>query len=103
MPTYRHPRARDDVPGHPPSSVHISRAENADVNADGEFTAPEAVGRSVAQHHGVDEGDIRVTDTDASEESADDAGDTEGCPYCDDYDGDHVEQHVAQAHPEEGD
>lgn len=29
-----------------------------------------------------------------------DADATEGCPFCDDYDGDHVGTHAAQAHPE---
>lgn len=25
----------------------------------------------------------------------------DGCPWCDDYDGDHVPEHASQAHPEE--
>jgi hypothetical protein len=87
MPEYRHPRAGDG-PGQPPARVHVSRAENAPVT-DGTFTAPEGVARAIADAHGVDVSEMRV------------GGASDGCPWCDDYDGDAWEQHAAQAHPEE--
>lgn len=87
MPEYRHPRAGDG-PGQPPARVHISRAEKAPVT-DGTFTAPEGVANAVAAHHDTTAEAMRV------------GGDSGGCPFCEDYDGDSVAQHAAQAHPDE--
>lgn len=59
MPTYRHPLAADDRPGHPPAAVHVSRAVNAEVSGDGTFDAPESVGEAVAARFDLTESDIR--------------------------------------------
>jgi hypothetical protein len=88
MPTVFHPRALDAVDGHPPSAVTVSGA-NYRVGADGLVDLPdESHVRELARAYGLSPEDLSATD------------ESDGCPHCDEYDGDHVEQHVAQAHPD---
>lgn len=91
MPEYRHPTAPRDVPGVPPAEIHVSRAENATVEPDGCFEAPESVARAVAKRHGVTLASMRtgVSGDTCTVEKAD--GETCGrdlpCPYHDDAGG----------------
>jgi hypothetical protein len=94
MPRYRHPSAGDG-PGVPPARVHVSRGEVAPVDESGVFEAPQRVAQAIADHHDTTVGAMRVDG-----EGGDEGG---ACPYCDDYDGEYVAQHVAQAHPEVSD
>jgi hypothetical protein len=89
MVTVRHPRVRDDVAGHLPGAVTID-GTNYDVADDGSVEVPsDYEADRLASAYGLSVSDL--------EPGADD-----GCPYCDDYDGDHVAQHIAQAHPDAG-
>jgi hypothetical protein len=90
MTTVRHPRVREDVAGHLPSAVTVD-GENYPVADDGTVDLPsEYEADRLASAYGLSVAAIRAED-----------GTDDGCPYCDDYDGEHVAQHVAQAHPEE--
>lgn len=63
MPRYRHPRADDDTPGHPPARIHVSRSDKAAVDDDGTFEVSQAVAQSIADAHDVTVEDMAVTDT----------------------------------------
>lgn len=87
MPTVWHPRALDDVSGHTPSVVTVG-GDNYDVADDGTVALPDDTAvRELA----------RAYDMAADALRTDDGG---PCPHCDEYDGDYVEQHIAQAHPD---
>lgn len=123
MPTYRHPRAPQDVDGYPPHHVHVSRGDTREVAADGTFDAPEPVAQAIADHEGVSVESMRVEAPEsAAEPSVSDAGETSDgddgddtatdaedsdlvaagiCPWCDEYEGDHVGQHASSAHPDQ--
>mgnify|MGYP007047137861 CR=1 FL=1 len=97
MPTVRHPRDRDDVAGHPPSAVTIDRT-NYDVADDGTVEVPsDYEADRLASAYGLDVAAIEL-----NQQSEDALVNDDGCPYCDEYDGDHVAQHIAQAHPDAG-
>jgi len=83
----RHPRALDAVDGHPPAAVTLGR-HTYGLDSDHATEMPTAAAERLAANYDVSLAAIRVDD------------DGDGCPYCEDYDGDHVAQHVAQAHPD---
>lgn len=76
---------------------HVDRARNAIVREgeDGRFVGVnEAYAEEVAEFLGVDlpePEDVPVAD----------AIEMGLCPWCDEYDGDHLAQHASSAHPEE--
>lgn len=113
MPVYRHPRALEAVPGHPPSQVSLAR-EHYEVSGGTFATDDESAVRALADAYDVAVADLRVSDADDSA----DAGGPESassttdpatlieqgeCPWCDDYAGEHVGQHASSAHPEQWD
>jgi len=62
MPTVRHPRALDNVAGHPAARVTV-RGESYPIE-DGQVTLPdERDVRALAEAHGVDASDLRTTET----------------------------------------
>lgn len=62
MPTVRHPRDRDDVAGHPAARVTV-RGESYAID-DGRVELPtDADVQALADAHGVDPSDLRVTET----------------------------------------
>lgn len=79
-----HPHALGDDPRDPPSVVP-GGSGGSPVAADGTFDAPDAgfVAR-LADAYGVAPSELL----------------TDECPFCDDYDGDAVGQHAANAHAE---
>jgi len=94
MPTVFHPRALDAVTGQPPGSVTVGGDSHA-VDENGRVELPnDGAVSDLAQAYGLNPNELAPEFNDT-----DDDGST--CPYCDEYDGEHVEQHVAQAHPEE--
>lgn len=60
MPVYRHPRAPQDVAGHPPNRVHVSRGDTREVASDGTFEVPASVAEAIADHEGVSVASMRV-------------------------------------------
>jgi hypothetical protein len=88
MARYKHPRAIGvDDPAE--FAVDVG-GEHVPVDSDGCFeTDDETAVRAIAQANGLSVDDLRV-----------DGDNGDGCPYCDDYDGEHVAQHIAQAHPD---
>jgi len=88
VPEYRHPRARDDVAGHPPASVTLPTGNVAVT--DGTFEASaEAAGR-IAAAYDLSLAALRVGDTDATADTCETVkadGDVCGrelpCPYHD--------------------
>lgn len=119
----RHPRAHPDVPGRPPAK-YDSGDYVSELDDDGTFHESEAVAEHLMAHFDVSrdvvdasvpledavvEGDTTTgenvvedsatTDTDVVEPGASiEAGE---CPWCEDYDGEHVGQHASSAHPDE--
>jgi len=83
MPTVRHPRALDDVAGHPAAAVTV-RGESYPIK-DGQVTLPdERDVRALADAHGVDADDLRLTETCDVVKSDDEVcGRDRPCPYHD--------------------
>lgn len=103
MPTVRHPRDRDDVAGHPPAGVTV-RGASYSVARDGDHATVEVPdeqhAEALAAAYGVDPVDIA---TDTEPEGVAEAIEAGECPWCDEYDGDHVGQHASSAHPDKWD
>jgi hypothetical protein len=87
MPEVLHPRAVDGVAGHPPDRVTV-RGDSYECDGETVTLPDEQHVAELARAYDLSPADLTPANTD------------DGCPYCDDYDGDHVEQHVAQAHPD---
>jgi len=83
MPEVLHPRAVDGVAGHPPDRVTV-RGDSYECDGETVALPDEQHVAELARAYGLSPADLSLG----------------GCPHCDDYDGDHVEQHVAQAHPD---
>lgn len=83
MPTVRHPRAREDVAGHPPSAVTVA-GTNYPVE-DGSVDLPdESHVRELAAAYGLDADDLRDADTcDAVKADGEVCGRDRPCPYHD--------------------
>lgn len=75
MATYRHPRAGEDTPGHPPNRIHVSRADKRAVDEDGVFEAPRRIARAIAARHDTTAEAMRVDDTDGSADGTVDTSD----------------------------
>lgn len=91
MARYRHPRG---------AAVAIDLGgERVVCDDDGTFESDDkAAVRALAQAYDTTVADLRVgTDDDSAGES----GETDGCPFCGEYDGANVAQHAAQAHPDQ--
>ena len=99
MPTLRHPRALDDVPGHPPRTVPSAAVgERVTVDDAGEFEIAEASdARDLADAYGVELERLVVDDDPDDLAEQIEAG---VCPWCDEYEGDHVGQHASSAPPD---
>lgn len=118
----RHPRAHPDVPGKPPAKFD-SGDYVSDLDADGTFHESEHVAEHLMAHFGVPREVVdasvpvedAVVDTDTTTDGdvvETDATTTGGvveagasikageCPWCEDYQGEHVGQHASSAHPE---
>lgn len=110
----RHPRAREDVPGGPPAKVDTADGtvpvdRDSDGDAFGTFDGDARLAERLADRFDLDRGDVVVDgDADGDSETDDDklpksdatlieAGE---CPWCDDYEGEHVASHAASAHPD---
>lgn len=103
------PKAREDVDGRPDGYVDVG-GDLVPVEG-GEFEHP-AITREWAERYaereGVDVGVVLVDEpadgpADGSEGNPDTIGeaiDRGECPWCDDYEGDHVGQHASSAHPD---
>lgn len=88
MPTLRHPRARDDVPGDPPRTIPSDAVgERVTVDDAGEFTIDDAAdARSLADAYGVTVADLVIADTetcDAIKSDGDVCGRELPCRYHD--------------------
>lgn len=81
MPTVRHPRALEDVRGHPPSVVTVN-GDNYAVE-DGTVTLPdESLVRALAQAYDLDADDLRETATcEVVKSDGDVCGRELPCPY----------------------
>jgi hypothetical protein len=84
MPTVRHPRALDDVAGHPAAAVTV-RGESYPIE-DGQVTLPtESDVRALADAHGVAVSALRVTETcEVVKSDGEVCGRERPCPYHDD-------------------
>lgn len=98
MPRYRHPRVPPDADGEPGFSVSLAGATVA-LDSDGcfETDATHAVERLAARYDTT--ADALRTDGASDDVSA--SINSGVCPWCDDYEGDHVGQHASSAHPDE--
>lgn len=97
MPTVRHPCALDEVPGYLPGDVKVA-GEVYDVADDGTVSvSSEREVEVLAAMYDLAPSDLRAADEPQSIEDAISAGE---CPWCSDYEGDHVGQHASSAHPE---
>lgn len=103
MARYRHPRALG-VADPPQFAVDIG-GDHVDLDADGCFeTDDEAAVRAIASAHDVSVAELRVEGDDTPAPlgaTAADMIDRGVCPWCSDYEGDHVGQHASSAHPDE--
>jgi hypothetical protein len=87
MPTLRHPRALDDVPGHPPRTVPSAAVgERVTVDDAGEFEVAEASdARDLADAYGVDLDRLVVDDGPETCDTVKSDGEVCGrelpCPY----------------------
>jgi len=107
MPTLRHPRTLDDVDGHPPRTIPSAAVgERVTVDESGEFEVDDASdARDLADAYGVELERLVVDEADAEPKAAGDPTPDEQiragiCPWCDEYEGDHVGQHASSAHPD---
>ena len=101
MPTVRHPKDRDDVTGTLPARVTV----NGDTYAveDGRVTLPtDADVTALAAAYGLSPSALSLNQQDGTDD-AEALVKSGVCPWCDEYDGDHVGQHASSAHPDEWD
>jgi hypothetical protein len=83
MSEYRHPRALDDVAGHPPAQVHLAGAHVAVTG--GTFEADARTVEGLAAAYDVDVARLRVSETcDAVKSDGEVCGRELPCPYHDD-------------------
>ena len=100
MPRYRHPRVPPDADGDPGFAVSLA-GETVPLDSDGCFeTDAEQAVRALAQSYGTTAEALRVGGDGDDLTTAVERG---VCPWCDDYEGDHVGQHASSAHPDEWD
>jgi hypothetical protein len=100
----RHPYALEDGPPAPDARVHYGgRRETAEVDEDGVFEVPDSArGRleSWAEGYGYDLAEL-VVDEDSDGKLVEvDPVENGVCPWCEDYEGEHVGQHASSAHPD---
>lgn len=101
MPRYQHPRVDPDADGAPGFSVSLGGA-TVPLDDDGTFkTDNTAAVAALARSYGTDADSIRVDEPPGTDTEALIADGV--CPWCDDYEGDHVGQHASSAHPDEWD
>lgn len=99
MPTVRHPKALDDVPGNVPSRVTLNGEDYAVADDGTVELGSDHETRALANAHGVSPATLREDDPG----TIDDAIEAGECPWCDEYSGEHVGQHASSAHPDKWD
>ena len=96
-----HPRALRNAA---PPAVTVGRTTYR-VASDGTVECPDARVTEIAERL-AEVYDMTPDDLVYEEDGPPDGGarsDTDGCPFCDEYAGEHVANHAAQAHPERWD
>jgi hypothetical protein len=101
MPEYRHPRADPETDA--AWAADLGDGTVVSVDSDGVFTAEsDAAVRQLAAAYDTTPDALRLNQQTGDEDPAVLVKDGV-CPWCDEYEGDHVGQHASSAHPDEWD